>query len=195
MEEVAQVLTAPRLLDSEVSSIITPLVLEVLAEAPQSAAAEIFLQFGWDLGTSQFSRPLEREPMAACILALVSPAERETAEETMPEVDSLRPHCVPVPGANELKASEDYLYCSQCTQGDCVVNCEDCAAARRSDPATWSQEDFCEELTKYHIPVPAQCTHDTVRQLAQNHMLPDRVLARLLEYVDHMQPSVQFADK
>lgn len=195
MQEVVDVLLAPRLMDSEVSSMITPVVLEVLAKAPQSAAVQVFLDFGWDPASCQFARPLERMPMAACILALTAPAEREPdtgapSSSVCVKGRGLVGHLVPAPDAGQLKASEDYHYCSQCTRDDQAVKCEGCAATRLSDPATWSQQKLREELTKlaaqYHVPVPVHCTHDRLRELAQQHMLPDRVLVRLLEYADFM---------
>lgn len=76
MQDAVAILLTPGLLDSEITSLLTPLAQDLFAREPDSPAAQLLIAHGWDAATSQFTGPLQRRELAS---ALVLTPEKASA--------------------------------------------------------------------------------------------------------------------
>lgn len=203
MYEVLDVLMASHLMDSELSSLLAPVVSDILGKFPIPEIHQVFVGAGWDVDSSQFCRPIQREQLFDRILLFVSTlsqlrgqdVHRSNGDEpgtcgdgnvpNLPQVTFRRDARLP-----PVTEHEYYDYCSQCSKDDYVVKCEACALVRHQNPAMWSQQKLRQEAANlaelYHMPSPVGMSHVELHRMARQHMLPERVLDKLIEYAEYM---------
>lgn len=85
----------PGLMDSEVTSLLTPIVQALFAREPDAPAAQLLIAHGWDTATSQFTGPLHRSELATALVRL------QTTEEDPMDVDGASSS---VPAVSEREA-------------------------------------------------------------------------------------------
>lgn len=73
MEEAMAVLLSPHLMDSEATSMLAPIVQEVLAREHSEPVAKVFKAHGWDSVGGQFSGAVNRQALLKALMQLTTP--------------------------------------------------------------------------------------------------------------------------
>lgn len=196
INEVLDVLMTAHLMDSEVTCMLTPVVFELFSKFPNSNICKLFVDAGWDEECDQFWQPIQRQELCHKIgLSLGTQTQPRNAEPSHQFVSRNVLQLPSVTFRRDVNLSpiihQHYDdYCSQCSKDNFNVKCEACALVRQDNPAMWSQQKLRQESENlaelYHMPSPLSLTHSELESLAQRHMLPDRILHKLIEYAEYM---------